>query len=186
MLGGKKILWLDPKHTKTKSSDLRSIMRRITKENHYEKLTLRPATTVDNVLEQLGDENRGDYDLVITTYGEDGIHAFSVLQRVSRIRHATMDMKSVRCPMVIVHDDDKEYEEEISEEIKGKVIRMGAVDYTTDAVSLASALMRAFSVSEGGRDRKNAPAVPGMIPKYVNNIFLHFINTPLFRDRKDC
>jgi DNA-binding NtrC family response regulator len=130
-----------------------------------EKCTINTAISSAEVIRQLrkGVKNFS-YDLVITHYGNDGMDALNILKEVKDIQSSVLSKALShssdyvpQCPVVLVHEDGC-----IDSVIrKGQLIRLGAVDFTTDCESLIMAILRAFSVAEKGRDRNNFIPVPG-------------------------
>ena len=157
VLSGKHILWCDPQVADTTSDrgKLRKKMKEITKGK--QKVTIEPCRSSDEALKKILENNSSQIDLIITPFEDQGNEAaLRILQKVNHMRASG----NISCPLVIVHDDNNLYQTETSEARKGKVIYQGALDYTTDAISLVSVIYRAFSVFEDGRDRKNIVPVP--------------------------
>ena len=162
VLAGKSILWMDctREDKESERAKLRKTMSATSKR--VDKCRMKVVRNADEVLTELGRDNSKEYDLVIITCDGDngGVVAFKVLQRINEIRYPSTDTdtSNSKSPMVIVHAD---YEADVSEEMKGKVMRMGAFEYTTDIVSLASVILRAFTIYDQGGDRKHMTPVPG-------------------------
>jgi hypothetical protein len=198
ILSGKRILWLDKNSRKSLSNDgvdfhgknfiklIKKLARQAEgKANSHDSgpCHIETATSYDQVRSRIL-EDKIVFDIIITCYGDNGLDALSVLNTVHRVRVEKLpeemqcasngddvEKRVVQCPIVLVHDmevDAECYEKGKSESKKGQVIRLGALDYTTDLNSLALSIIRAFSVSDSGRDRDDFEAVPGSGSKPVN------------------
>lgn len=192
ILSGKRILWLDKNsrkeefHGKIFIKLIKNLSKQaISKANSHDSgsCVIETAISYGQVKSRILDD-KIVFDIIITCYGDNGSDALNVLDTVHRVRAEKLpeemecasngndvEARVVQCPIVLVHDmeDDTEcYEKGKSESKKGQVIRLGALDYTTDLNSLAQSILRAFSVSEKGRDRYDFEAVPGSGSKPVH------------------
>jgi hypothetical protein len=192
ILSGKRILWLDKNsrkkdfHAKGFIKLIKSLSKQaVGKANTHDSgsCEIETAISYEHVQSRVLDD-KIVFDIIITCYGDNGSDALNVLNTVHRIRTERfpeeMDYASngddvekrvVQCPIVLVHDMEEDaecYKKGKSESKKGQVIRLGALDYTTDLNSLTQSIIRAFSVSEKGRDRDDFEAVPGSGSKPIN------------------
>jgi len=103
------------------------------------------------------------HDLIITSYGVHALHIIKEIRnyQIENIHLDNNDSDDIhldKCPIVLIHDAN--YIEIASEIIKGRSLRLGACDYTTDNKSLVMAIVRICNVLIHGNLRDGF-RVPG-------------------------